>query len=178
MCKFVVLLNKPITFLKFSLPSPLSLLKLPANCFGPPYTTDHWTFISIDYTYCSPTMPQKQTNWWHHQTQCLLQDFIQNKKTKEQRNWSTTFYTNTTIHTSPNLQRHTVTQLNSTHFSSHIHIRDLPFIRGGGLVQCFFPGEFFFCPSPISCKKNYNPSPCMAQKSYVPPHAKRYDRDY
>ena len=53
-------------------------------------------------------------------------------KTKEQRNWSTTFYTNTTTHTSPNFQRHTVTQLNSTHFYSCIQIRDLSFIRGEG----------------------------------------------
>ena len=29
-CKFVVLLNKPIAFLTFSLPSPSSLLKLPS----------------------------------------------------------------------------------------------------------------------------------------------------
>ena len=132
----------------------------------------------MDYTYCSPmTMKNKQTGMVTSPDP-LFTTRLYTIKTKEQRNWSTTFYTNTTTHTSPNLQRHTVTQLNSTHFSSHIHIRDLPFIRGGGLVQCFFPGEFFFCPSPISCKKNCNPSPCMAQKSYVPPHAKRYDRDY
>ena len=28
-CRFVVLLNKPVVFLTFSLPSPSSLLKLP-----------------------------------------------------------------------------------------------------------------------------------------------------
>ena len=94
-------------------------------------------------------------------------------KTKEQRNWSTTFYTNTTTHTSPNLQRHTVTQLNSTHFYSRIHIRDLSRVGGGGegCYNVFSQGNFF-CPSPISWKKNCNPSPCMAQKSYVPSHAK------
>ena len=104
-------------------------------------------------------------------------------KTKEQRNWSTTFYTNTTTHTSPNLQRHTVTQLNSTHFYSSIHTRDLSFIRVGGggregWYNVFSQVNFFFCPFPISYKKNCNSPPCMAQKSYVPPYAKRYDRDY
>ena len=117
MCKFVVFLNKPIAFLKFSLLSPLSLLKLPANCFGPPYTTDHWTFISMDYKYCSPTTPQKQTNCLTSPDP-LFTTRLYTIKTKEQKNWSTTFYTNTTTHTSPNLQRHTVTQLNSTHFYS------------------------------------------------------------
>ena len=75
-------------------------------------------------------------------------------KTKEQRNWSTTFYTNTTTHTSPNLQRHTVTQLNPIHFYSRIHIRNLSFIRGGGEGWYnVFSQVNFFCPSPISYKK-------------------------
>ena len=75
-------------------------------------------------------------------------------KTKEQRNWPTTFYTNTTTHTSPNLQRHTVTQLNPIHFYSRIHIRNLSFIRGGGRAgTMFFPRWIFLCPSPISYKK-------------------------
>ena len=120
----------------------------------------------MDYKYCSPTTPQKQTNCLTSPDP-LFTTRLYTIKTKEQKNWSTTFYTNTTTHTSPNLQRHTVTQLNSTHFYSRIHVRDLSFIRGGGgLLQCFF------CPSPISWEKNCNPSPCMAQKSYVPPHTK------
>ena len=65
-------------------------------------------------------------------------------KDKEQRNWSTTFYTNTTTHTSPNLQRHTVTQLNSTHFYSSIHTRDLSFIRVGGGGEGGRAGTMFF----------------------------------
>ena len=47
-----------------------------------------------------------------------------------------------------------------------------------GWCNSFFPGEFFLCPPPISCRKKCNPPPCMAQNSYDPPHAKRYDRDY
>ena len=75
-------------------------------------------------------------------------------KTKEQRNWSTTFYTNTTAHTSPNVQRHTVTQLNSTHFYSHTHVRDLSFIRGReGWYNVFFPGEFFSALPQFPAKK-------------------------
>ena len=75
-------------------------------------------------------------------------------ETKEQRNWSTTFYTNTTTHTSPNLQGHTVTQLNSTHFSSHIHIRDLSFIRGGeGWYNVFSQVNFFSALPQFPAKK-------------------------
>ena len=74
-------------------------------------------------------------------------------KTKEQRNWSTTFYTNTTTHTSPNLQGHTVTQLNSTHFSSHIYIRDLSFIRGGKGWYNVFSQVNFFLPFPNFLQK-------------------------
>ena len=154
--KFVVLLNKPIVFLKFSLLSPLSLLISSL-------------LIVLDYPRQLTT--EHSFSW--------ITTRLYTIKTKEQRNWSTTFYTNTTTDTSPNLQGHTVTQLNSTHFSSHIYIRNLSFIRGGkGWYNVFSQVNFFFCPSPISCKKNRNPSPCMAQKSYVPPHAKRYDRDY
>ena len=155
--KFVVLLNKPIVFLKFSLLSPLSLLI---------------SSLLIVLDYPRQLITEHSFPW--------ITTRLYTIKTKEQRNWSTTFYTNTTTHTSPNLQRHTVTQLNSTRFYSHTHVRDLSFIRGGeGLAQCFLPGEFFSCPSPISCKKKCNPPPplCKAQKSYVPPHAKRYDRD-
>ena len=43
----------------------------------------------------------------------------------------------------------------------------------------FFSQVNFFQPfSNFLQKINCNPLPCMAQKSYVPPHAKRYDRDY
>ena len=155
--KFVVLLNKPIVFLKFSLLSPLSLLI---------------SSLLIVLDYPRQLITEHSFPW--------ITTRLYTIKTKEQRNWSTTFYTNTTTHTSPNLQRHTVTQLNSTHFYSHTHVRDLSFIRGGeGLVQCFFPGEFFPALPQFSCKKkNCNPPSCKAQKSYVPPHAKRYDRNY
>ena len=76
-------------------------------------------------------------------------------KTKEQRNWSTTFYTNNTTHTSPNLQRHTVPQLNSTHFSSRINIRDLSFKGGGGEGGWYnvFSQMNFFLPYPNFLQK-------------------------
>ena len=133
----------------------------------------------MDYTYCSPTTPQK-TNKLMTSPDPLFTTRLYTIKTKEQRNWSTTFYTNTMTHTSPNFQRHTVTQLNSTHFYSCIQIRDLSFIRGEGgkAGTMFFPRLNFFLPFPNFLQKNCNPLPCMAQKSYVPPHAKRYDRDY
>ena len=154
--KFVVLLNKPIVFLKFSLLSPLSLLI---------------SSLLIVLDYPRQLITEHSFPW--------ITTRLYTIKTKEQRNWSTTFYTNTTTHTSPNLQRRTVTQLNSTHFYSHTHVRDLSFIRGGeGLVQCFFPGEFFSALPQFPAKKNCNPTSCKAQKSYVPPHAKRHDRDY
>ena len=131
--------------------------------------------------YCSPTTPQK-TNKLMTSPDPLFTTRLYTIKTKEQRNWSTTFYTNTTTHTSPNLQRHTVTQLNSTHFYSRIHIRDLSFIKGGGGWgegwYNVFPQVNFFLPFPNFLQKTCNPPPCMAQKSYVPPHTKRYDRDY
>ena len=152
MCKFVVLLNKPVAFLKFSLMLPLSLLKLPAKCFGPPWTTDHWTFISMDYTYCSPTTPQK-TNKLMTSPDALFTKRLYTIKTKEQRNWSTTFYTNTTTHTSPNLQRHTVTQLNSTHFYWRIHIRHPSFITGGQGWYNVFSQVNFFLPFPNFLQK-------------------------
>ena len=155
--KFVVLLNKPIVFLKFSLLSPLSLLISSL-------------LTVLDYP---RQLITKHSFPW-------ITTRLYTIKTKEQRNWSTTFYTNTTTHTSPNLQRHTVTQLNSTHFYSRVHIRDLSFIRGGGgrAGTMFFSQVNFFLPFPNFLQKNCNPSPCKAQKSYVPPHAKRYDTDY
>ena len=143
--KFVVLLNKPIVFLKFSLLSPLSLLI---------------SSLLIVLDYPRQLITEHSFPW--------ITTRLYTIKTKEQRNWSTTFYTNTTTHTSPNLQRHTVTELNSTRFYSHTHVRDLSFIRGGeGLVQCFLPGEFFSCPSPISCKKNVTPPPPFVRPKKV-----------
>ena len=49
---------------------------------------------------------------------------------------------------------------------------------GGGLMQFFFPGEFFYALPQFPAEKKCTPPPCMAQKSYDPPYAKRYDRNY
>ena len=129
--KFIVLLNMPIVFLKFSLLSPLSLLISSL-------------LTVLDYP---RQLITKHSFPW-------ITTRLYTIKTKEQRNWSTTFYTNTTAHTSPNVQRHTVTQLNSTHFYSHTHVRDLSFIRGReGWYNVFFPGEFFSALPQFPAKK-------------------------
>ena len=47
MGKFVFLLNKPIAFLKFSLPSPSSLLKLPIDARSPAFSG---VFIQLIYS--------------------------------------------------------------------------------------------------------------------------------
>ena len=128
--KFVVLLNKPIVFLKFSLLSPLSLLissLLTVLDYPRQLITEH-------------SFPWITTRFY-------------TIKTKEQRNWSTTFYTNSTTHTSPNLQRHAVTQLNSTHFYSHTHVRDMSFIRGGKGWYNVFSQVNFFLPFPNFLQK-------------------------
>ena len=90
-------------------------------------------------------------------------------KTKEQRNWSTTFYTNITTHTSPNLQRLTVTQLNSTHFYSHIHIRHLSFNRGGGGEGWYnvFSDMNFFLPFPNFLQKKTVTLPLVSTKKIM-----------
>ena len=107
----------------------------------------------MDYTYCSPmTMKNKQTGMVTSPDP-LFTTRLYTIKTKEQRNWSTTFYTNTTTHTSPNLQRHTVTQLNSTYFYSCIHIRDLSFMRGGEGWYNVFSQVNFFLPFPNFLQK-------------------------
>ena len=63
MCKFVVLLNKPIAFLKFLCLSPLSLLKLPANCLDHPrqLITEH-SFPWITRTAHQRRLQNKQTD--------------------------------------------------------------------------------------------------------------------
>ena len=90
-------------------------------------------------------------------------------KTNEQRNWSTTFYTNTTTHTSPNLQRHTVTQLNPIHFYSRIHIRNLSFIRGGGGEGWYnvFSQVNFFLPFPNFLQKKTATLPLVWPKKVM-----------
>ena len=130
--KFVVLLNKPIVFLKFSLLSPLSLLI---------------SSLLIVLDYPRQLITEHSFSW--------ITTRLYTIKTKEQRNWSTTFYTNTTTHTSPNLQRHTVTQLNSTRFYSHTHLLE----AGRGWYNVFSQVNFFPALPQFPAKKMYPPPP-------------------
>ena len=120
----------------------------------------------MDYTYCSATTPQK-TNKLITSPDPLFTTRLYTIKTKEQRNWSTAFYTNTTTHTSPNLQRHTVTRLNSTHFYSRIHIRNLSFIRGGGRAGTIFSQVNFSLPFPNFLPKKTVALPLVCPKKVM-----------
>ena len=179
MCKFAVLLNKPIAFFKFSLLSPLSLLKLPANCFGPPQTiisiTEH-SFPWITRTAHQRRLQNKQTDDITGPTVYYKTLYNKDKRTEKLANNILHKYHN------PYIPKLTKAYCNSTkpHTLLLTYTYKEPVIYQGGGEGWYnvFSQVNFFLPFPNFLQKNCNPPPCIAQKSHVPPHTKRFDRDY
>ena len=133
----------------------------------------------MDYTYCSPTTPQKQqTDDSTGPTVYYKTSYNKDKRTEKLINNILHKYHN------PYIPKLTKAYCNST----KLHTLLLTYtykgpvtilLEGGRAGTMFFPRWIFFLPFPnFLQKKNCKPSPCMAQKSYVPPHAKRFYRDY